>query len=138
MAYLTEEMLLDFFTKNNGQVSVDAIYERFANVKTNEVSKIIGDILNKEYIDLDQTGKIWTLSEKGNAFIQEELVKSRREREFKELELEKTKVDFELAKQMLKDYPLTKSKANWGVIIAGFVLIIEFIRFLGYLTGYDK
>lgn len=48
----------------------------------------------------------------------------------KSLEIEKTKVDLDLAKKMLKEYPLTKWTARVGFLIALGLAILELIKFL--------
>lgn len=48
----------------------------------------------------------------------------------KKLELEKTKVDFELAKKYLKEYPITKWTARLGFIIALGLAILKLIKLL--------
>ena len=46
------------------------------------------------------------------------------------LEIEKAKTDLELAKRMLKEYPLTKWTARIGFIIALGLAILELIKFI--------
>ena len=49
---------------------------------------------------------------------------------FKNLQIEKTKTDLELAKKMLKEYPMTKWTARIGFFIALGLALLELIKYL--------
>ena len=51
-------------------------------------------------------------------------------KEKQDLELEKSKVDLELAKKILKEYPKTKWSARIGLIIAILLVIIDIVKFI--------
>ncbi|RLD56561.1 MAG: hypothetical protein DRJ01_15080 [Bacteroidetes bacterium] len=65
----------------------------------------------------------------------EKLIQGIKEKE--NLELEKTKVDLDLAKKMLKEYPKTKWFARIGFFIAIGLGLLEIIKFLIQLMSND-
>lgn len=71
------------------------------------------------------------LKQGGFSAIEKEEIKNQEKQAYKEnLELEKTEVDLDLAKKMLKEYPKTKWFARFGFFIALGLAIFQIIRFI--------
>ena len=71
------------------------------------------------------------LKQGGFSEIEKEEVENQKKQEYKEkLELEKTEIDLDLAKRMLKEYPKTKWFARFGFFIAVGLAFFEIIKFI--------
>ena len=99
---------------------IDNSYDSILDIKSNERSRYIrSNGVTKVF--LEQGG--YTQSEK------EEKILAKKEEEKQRLEFEKTKVDLELAKKMLKEYPKTKWFARIGFFLAVTLAIFELMKF---------
>ena len=70
----------------------------------------------------------WIKYLQNNKKRNEELREKIKEKE--DLELEKSKVDLELAKKILKEYPKTKWYARIGLLLAILLAIIDIVKFI--------
>ncbi len=102
------ESFINNQTENNEPSIVD-IYD----VGSDGCYKIMANEFTQRF--LDEGG--FTAIEKAEKRVQEK----------EEIEFEKSKIDLELAKRMLKDYPATKRMAKWGFGIAVLSIIFAAI-----------
>jgi len=63
-------------------------------------------------------------------YIDLQEAEAKRQRDKEDLDFKKSKVDFKLAKKMLKDFPTTQKQARWGLIIAGVVGLVQIIQII--------
>ncbi|SDY10564.1 hypothetical protein SAMN05444411_1261 [Lutibacter oricola] len=76
------------------------------------------------------------LSQGGFTEIEEKQTRElQKKNERENIEFEKTKVDLELARKMLKEYPKTKLIARISIIIGIGLAVLEIIRALGLLDS---
>ncbi|QCX38054.1 hypothetical protein FF125_06285 [Aureibaculum algae] len=55
-------------------------------------------------------------------------LKDKRNRD--KLEFEKSKVDLELSKETLKEFPKTRKRAKWAIIISGIAIFLQLIEWI--------
>lgn len=66
-------------------------------------------------------------------YIEAKEIEAKRQRDKEDLDFKKSKVDFKLAKKMLKEFPTTQKQAKWGLIIAAIVGLVQLIQILVFL-----
>ena len=120
------DFLISHFIDSNGkEFGLIKIAQRFASkMKSQKLISINGDFANIEELGekiYESGGWIKYLTEKEKTETQ-----NTKNLKFKEdLDLEKTQIDLELAKRMLKEYPKTKWFARIAFIIAVFLGLKE-------------
>lgn len=140
-----KDLILEYSLKNTGKMisSNEIQRELFPDSTEDEVEFLlkkidstvdeVANVIISEYSSLiSATGITKIFLEQGGFTCVEN---EKKEKAFKEsqlavLELEKAKVDLELAKKMLKEYPRTKWIARIGFIIGIGLAILELIKYL--------
>lgn len=129
MAYISEQMIFDYFQEENTTLSLDDLSNHFEAARLDDILHETNTLCNRGLLT-ETDNYTWKLSEKALRIIKESEEKERQTAETDAIELEKTKTDLELAKKMLREYPTTKWMARISFIIALCLAILELIRSL--------
>ncbi|GGG44718.1 hypothetical protein [Bizionia arctica] len=127
--------------KTEFEFSPESRYNFDSDIEFNKYKKALVHLKTKGFIKIERNR--YVISELGmdiidlggwskyqNFLMQEKI----NEKDIKQIEFEKSKVDLELAKKMLKEYPKTKLIARISIIIGICLAILEVIRALGLLN----
>jgi hypothetical protein len=87
---------------------------------------------------IDKTS--FELNKKGFSVIQEGGIEKfiENEKELKDLEFEKSKIDLELSKKTLKEFPKTKFRARIAYIIAIILALVQVTQWIIKLLGWNE
>ncbi len=83
---------------------------------------------NSLIVEDDNRDSIYSITEKGEEFLKQIIEEHKYIAEKERIEFEKSKLDLDLARKMLKEYPYTKWFARVSIFIALVLAILEVIR----------
>lgn len=83
---------------------------------------------NSLIVEDDNRDSIYSITEKGEEFLKQIIEEHKYIAEKERIEFEKSKLDLDLARKMLKEYPYTKWFARVSIFIAIVLAILEVIR----------
>lgn len=130
---LIEHIISEFKKSENTIIHRSELNDMFPNIDTRGV--VLNIILkNLKLIDLVVGENYnYTLTKDGYDFLSFKNYEAKELalREKEQVEFEKSKVDLELAKKVLKEFPKTKWIARIGLFIAVVLAILELIRWQG-------
>jgi len=135
MPTLPDQIIFDYFRENNREITITELSTHFDGISFEGILKPINSLIYQGYLEETNESLCWRLSEKAKQAIKEGAETKKQELAHKAREVEKTKIDLEIAKKMLKEYPTTKRMARYGFIIAIILAAIELLRYLNELTS---
>ena len=83
---------------------------------------------NSLIVEDDSRNSIYSITDKGKKFLKQILEEEEYIAEKERIEFEKSKIDLDLARKMLKEYPYTKWFARIGFVIAIILAVLEIIQ----------
>ncbi|GEL11364.1 hypothetical protein SAMN05192550_2011 [Flavobacterium glycines] len=83
---------------------------------------------NSLIVEDDNRDSIYSITDKGEAFLKQIIEEDKYLAEKERIEFEKSKIDLDLAQKMLKEYPYTKWFARISIFIAVVLAILEIIQ----------
>lgn len=83
---------------------------------------------NSLIVEDDNRDSIYSITEKGEEFLKQIIEEHKYLAEKERIEFEKSKLDLDLARKMLKEYPYTKWFARVSILIALVLAVLEVIR----------
>ncbi|MEL1241924.1 hypothetical protein [Flavobacterium flavipallidum] len=83
---------------------------------------------NNLIVEDDNRDSIYSITDKGEAFLKQIIEEDKYLAEKERIEFEKSKIDLDLAQKMLKEYPYTKWFARISIFIAVVLAILEIIQ----------
>ena len=145
------DAILEFCVKDNNLISEKQIRENlFPELNKDEMKVLLRmidnsgkDVLNINFkafgVLIESNGLTkGFLDEGGFTTIENsELIQLEKQQEKENLEFEKSKIDFELAKETLKEFPKTKKRAKVAYIIAIILAFVQLIQWIITLLPKD-
>ena len=120
---ITQSNLPESFKLNKTSDEIEMTFRHFAN--------IFSEYIAGEYFDNGFGYVMIKPNSKTYSFDFEKEYENQLENEkIKSIEFEKSNIDLELAKKMLKEFPKTKWIARVSIVIAGGLALLELIRYI--------
>lgn len=125
-----EKIIAEFKNDKTGKMYVNNYYRL---IPDNDLRILITKTLVNELELIEQTNSnFYRLTSKGWNFTTYKEIEDKEQatKEKERIEFEKTKIDLELARKMLKEYPCTKWSARIGLLLAVSLAILEFVKYI--------